>query len=156
MNINATLLGQMITFGLFIWFTMKFVWPLLIDAMAERESKIADGLAAAERGHHEKELAEERAKKLLHETKDKARDIIAQSQKRADEIVDAAKDEARSEGERLKIAARAEIDQEITQAKESLRKEVVSIALVGAEQVLLREVDAAAHEEALSKLVEQF
>lgn len=155
MNINVTLFGQMITFGLFVWFCMKFVWPLLTNAMAEREATIADGLAKAERGRHEGEQAQARANEVLEEAKDQAREVVAQAQRRADEIVEEAKGEARVEGDRLLTAARAEIEQEMNQAREQLRGEVVKLALVGAKQVMMREVDASAHGEALDKLAAQ-
>ncbi len=152
MNINATLLGQMISFVVFVWFTMKFVWPHIIKAMEERKAKIADGLAAAERGLHEKELAEKRAKKVLREAKEQAAEIIAHAQKRAGEIVEEGKDDARSEGGRLLTAARAEIEQEMSQAREDLRKQVAALVLAGAEQVLMQEVNVAEHNQLLEKL----
>ncbi len=155
MNINATLLGQMISFVVFVWFTMKFVWPHIIKAMEERKAKIADGLAAAERGLHEKALAEKRAKKVLRGAKEQAADIIAHAQKRAGEVVEEAKDDARLEGARLLAAARAEIEQETSQAKEQLRKQVVVLAVAGAEQVLMKEVDVEKHNRLLEKLAAQ-
>ncbi len=152
MNINATLIGQAIAFFLFVVFCMKFVWPPILQALTERKAKIADGLAAAEHGKHEQELAEERAKKLLREAKDQAAEIINRADKRASEIVDEAKDDAKSEGARLMTAAHAEIDQEVNRVKEDLRGQVVSIALAGAGKVLEREVDESAHAELLNKL----
>ena len=152
MNFNATLIGQSITFIVFVWFCMKFIWPPIMHALDERRKKIADGLAASERGRHEQELAEERATEILREAKDKAGEIITRAEKRAGEIVDEAKVDARSEGERLLTAARAEIDQEINRAREDLRGRVVSIALAGAGKVLEREVDQGAHDEMLTKL----
>ena len=130
MNINATLIGQAIAFFLFVVFCMKYVWPPIMHALAARKAKIADGLAAAEHGKHEQELAEARAKELLRE----------------------AKDDAKSEGARLMTAAQAEIDQEVHRVKEDLRGQVVSIALAGAGKVLEREVDESAHAELLNKL----
>jgi F-type H+-transporting ATPase subunit b len=155
MNINLTLIGQSIAFAVFVWFCMKFIWPPLLSVLNERKTKIADGLAAAERGHHEKELAEKRAKEVLREGKEQVKEILAQAHKRADEIVDEAKQNAKSEGERIIVGARAEIDQEMNQARENLRGEVVSIALAAAEQVLEREVDSAAHNEVLQKFAAQ-
>jgi F-type H+-transporting ATPase subunit b len=152
MNFNATLIGQSITFIVFVWFCMKFIWPPIMRALDERSKKIADGLAAAERGKHEQELAEERATEILREAKEQAGEIINRAEKRAGEIVDEAKVDARSEGERLLTAARAEIDQEINRAKEDLRGRVVSIALAGAGKVLEREVDQHTHDELLNKL----
>jgi F-type H+-transporting ATPase subunit b len=152
-NINLTLLGQMITFALLVWVTMKYVWPPIIKAMEERQKKIAEGLAAAERGKHEQELAEKRAQDQLKEAKQQAQEIISQAQKRANEIVEEAKDTARSEGERIKEAAQAELEQELNRAKEELRGRVSSIALVGAERILKKEIDAGKHQEVLDDLV---
>jgi F-type H+-transporting ATPase subunit b len=152
MNINLTLLGQSITFAIFVWFCMKFIWPPIIRALDDRKQSIADGLAAAQRGHHEKELAEKRAKTTLTEAKEQAKEIIAQAHKRADEIVDEAKTDARAEGQRLVSSAQAEIEKESHMAREQLRAEVVAIAMAGAEQVLMREVDKSAHDDTLTKL----
>lgn len=155
MNINLTLIGQTLTFIVFVWFCMKFVWPPIMQALHDRKAKIADGLAAAERGQHEKELADKRAKEVLHEVKSDAAEIIAQAQKRASEIVEEAKEDARTEGERLKAAARAEIEQEANRAKEQLRGHVVSLAVAGAGKVLEREIDEQAHSDMLDKLASQ-
>jgi F-type H+-transporting ATPase subunit b len=153
MNINLTLIVQLISFALFVWFCMKFIWPPIMAALDERKKTIADGLAAGERGKHEQELAEKRAKELLAETKEQAAELIAQAQKRASEIVEESKDEARSEGQRLLEAARAEIDQEVNRAKEQLRSQVVALAVTGAGKVLAREIDAKAHADLLEDLV---
>lgn len=153
MNINATLIGQSIAFFLFVWFCMKYIWPPLINALNERRKTIADGLAAAERGQHEQELAEKRATEVLHTAKQQASEIIARAEKRANEIVDEAKGDAKVEGERIVHAAQAEIDQEVNRARETLRGQVVSIAVAGAEKVLEKEIDEAAHGELLNKLV---
>jgi F-type H+-transporting ATPase subunit b len=155
MNINLTLLGQTISFAVFVWFCMRFVWPPIVAALDERKKRIADGLAAAERGHHEKDLAEKRARDILMEARDKANEVLVLAQRRSGEIIDEAKDSARAEGERMLAVARADIAQEMNRAKERLRQEVVALALAGAEQVLMREVDAKAHGEALKKLAAQ-
>ena len=155
MNINLTLIGQSITFALFVWFCYAYVWPPLINALTERKKQIADGLAAAERGQHEHELAEKKAVERLKEAKGQASEILAQAQKRATEIVDEAKDDARTEADRIKSGANAEIEQEVNRAREHLRQEVVTLAMAGAEKVLKREVDAAAHASALNDLAEQ-
>lgn len=152
MNFNATLIGQSIAFVVFVVFCMKYVWPPIMAALEERKKKIADGLAAAERGKHEKELAEERAGEILREAKEQAAEIISRADRRAAEIVDEAKNDARAEGDRLKTAAAAEIDQELNRVREELRGQVVSIALAGAGKVLEREVDESAHGELLNKL----
>jgi len=152
MNFNATLLGQTITFILFVWFCMKFVWPPIMAALDERRKKIADGLAAAERGRHEKDLAEERAREILRDAKAQAGEIINRADRRAAEIVDEAKVDARAEGSRIKSAAQAEIEQEVNRVKENLRGQVVSIALAGAGKVLEREVSEDTHAKLLEKL----
>ena len=155
MNINLTLIGQSITFALFVWFCYAYVWPPLVNALAERKKQIADGLAAAERGQHEQELAEKKATEHLKGAKGQASEILAQAQKRATEIVDEAKGDARTEADRIKSGANAEIEQEVNRAREHLRQEVVTLAMAGAEKVLKREVDAAAHASTLNDLAEQ-
>jgi F-type H+-transporting ATPase subunit b len=155
MNINLTLIGQTITFAVFVWFCLKFIWPPIMKALEERKTRIADGLAAAERGQHEQELAEQRAVEVIKEAKEQAKEIVAQAQKRRDEIVDEAKDDARAEGDRLIKNAQAEIEQQLNQAREQLRHDVVDLALEGAQQVLMREVDSKAHTEALQRLAGQ-
>lgn len=152
MNINATLLGQMITFAVFVWFTMRFVWPLLMQAIEERQAKIADGLAAAEKGRHELELAEVRAKELLRERKQHAAEIVAHAQKRANEIIEEAKISARTESERILGSARAQISQDLQEARDKLQREIGQLAIAAAEQILMREVDAEAHQEIVNKL----
>lgn len=152
MNINLTLIGQTISFIIFVWFCMKFIWPPIVNALEERKKQIADGLAAAERGQHEQKLAEQRASEKLREAKEKAQEIIAQAERRASEIVEESKVQARSEGERLMEAARAEIDQEFNRARESLRAQVVTLAVSGAGKVLEREIDAKAHDNLLDEL----
>jgi len=155
MNINATLIAQAISFAFFVWFCMKFVWPPIMNALEERKKKIADGLAAAERGKHEQELAEQRATEVISEAKQEASNIIAQAQKRASEIVEEAKDTARTEADRIVASANAEIEQEVNRAKEHLRGQVVSIAVAGAGKVLNRELDDKAHDDLLKDLVTQ-
>ncbi len=152
MNFNATLIGQLIAFLVFVVFTMKYVWPFLLQNMEERETKIADGLAAAEKGQQSLVEAEKRQAEMLDEGKQKAAEIIAQAQHRGDEIVEESKINAKSEGDRLIHAAQAEIDRERTVAKEQLKGDVAALALVGAEQILMREVDKNAHNEILAKV----
>lgn len=155
MNINLTLIGQMIAFAIFVWFTKKFVWTPIMAALEERKGKIADGLAAAERGQHEQELAKQRAADELRKAKAQAADIINQAQKRASEIVDEAKGNARTEGDRLLTAAKAEIEQEANRARETLREKVSELALAGAEKILRREVNADAHREVIDAVAKQ-
>jgi F-type H+-transporting ATPase subunit b len=152
MNINATVLAQIIMFALFVWFCMKFVWPPIVNALAERKKQIADGLAAGERGKHDLELATKRSTEILHEAKQKAAEIIAQAEKRAVGVVEESKDTAKVEAERILTGARAEIEQEVNRAKEQLREHVAQLAVAGAEKILRREVDAKAHADILATL----
>ncbi len=153
MNLNATILGQMIAFALFVAFCMKYVWPPIMAALEERNKKIADGLAAAERGRHEQELAEKRAQQVIHEAKDQASEIISQAQRRGNEIVDESKDNAHVEGDRILTSAKAEIEQEANRAKDELRSLVGGVALAGAAKILSREIDDKAHTDLLEELV---
>ncbi len=155
MNFNATLIGQMITFAVFVWFCMKFIWPPLIAALEERNARISEGLAAAQRGQQDLEEAEAKVKESLNEAKAQAQEIINQAQKRANEIVDDAKESAREEADKTVAAAGVEIEQQVSAAREQLRKEVSTIALAGAERILKREIDAKAHADVLDELVEQ-
>jgi F-type H+-transporting ATPase subunit b len=153
MNINATLIGQTIMFAMFVWFCMKFVWPPIMAALEARKKQIADGLAAAERGKHDLELAAHRSADIIREAKEKAAEIIAQGDKRASEIVEAAKVQANVESDRIVGAAKAEIEQEVFRAKEQLLTQVSAVALAGAGKILGREIDAKAHNDLLEKLV---
>lgn len=155
MNINATLIGQSIAFFVFVWFVMKYVWPPLINVLNERKKTIADGLAAAERGKHQQELAEKHAAEVIHEAKQQAAEIISRAEKRASEIVEEAKDTARAEGERIVSAANAEIAQEVTRAKEQLRGQVVSISVAAASRILKREINEQSQDELIKDLVAQ-
>lgn len=155
MNINLTLLAQAVTFAILIWFTVKFVWPPLLNAVETRQKTIADGLAAAERGKLDLELAEKRASQELHAAKEKASDIIGLAEKRASEIVEEAKNAAKAEGDRIIAGAKAEIDQEVNRAKEGLRQQVAELAVAGAEKILRREIDAKAHSDMLSAIANE-
>lgn len=152
MNLNATLLAQTITFIAFAIFTMKFVWPPLIKAIDERRQKISEGLAQAERGKQDIELAQAEAKKILRDARDQASTIVDGANKRHAEIVDAAAGDARKEAERIIIGAKAEVGQEIERARESLRAQVGVLAVAAAEKILVKSIDAKAH----ADLVNQF
>lgn len=152
MNINATLIAQGITFFLFIWLTMKFVWPPIMKAMKDRQEKIADGLAAAERGARDLEQAKEEAAKLLKDAREQAGDILNQANRRSAEIVDEAKAQAREEGERLIAAAKSQIEQDVSRAREALRRDVARLAVLSAGKILEREIDAKAHADLLDKV----
>lgn len=153
MNMNATLIGQLIAFAIFVWFCLKYVWPPIMQALEERTKKIADGLAAAERGRHEQELAEKRAQQVIHEAKEQASEIISQAQRRGNEMVDESKENARIEGDRILSSAQAEIEQEANRAKDELRGQVGAIAMAGAAKILSREIDDKAHTDLLDELV---
>ncbi len=150
MDINATLLGQAIWFAIFICITMKYVWPPMKRAMEQRQKQIADGLAAAERGRQDLELASKRADEVLREARTQAQEILSQAEKRAVQVIEEAKGQAKTEGERIVVAAKSEIDQEVFRAKEELRKQVATLAVQGAEKILRREVDAKAHADLLN------
>jgi F-type H+-transporting ATPase subunit b len=150
MDINATLLGQAITFAILIWFTLKFVWPPLLNAIEARRKTIADGLAAGERGKHELELAAKRSAEVLREAKQQAQEIVAQAEKHAAQLIEEAKGSAQVEGEKLIAGARSQIEDEASRAREALRSQVSALALKGAEKILRREVDAKTHADILT------
>ena len=152
MNINFTLISQALAFSIFIWFTVRYVWPPLLRAIEDRQKTIADGLAAGERGKHDLELASQRSAEVLKETKQRAADIITQAEKRAAEIIDNAKETAREEGDRILIGAKAEIEHEMFSAKEALRQHAADMAVAGAAKILRREVDAKTHADLLASL----
>ncbi len=155
MNINLTLVGQSIAFAVFVWFCLKFIWPPIITALNARKARIADGLAAADEGLKAKERADDEVAEALREVREQAKDSIANAQKRADQMVEEAKISARSEGDKLLELAKGDVEQQVNEARENLRKDVVALALTGAEQVLMQEVDADKHTEALNKLSAQ-
>lgn len=155
MNINLTLFAQAITFAAFIWFTAKFVWPPLMRAVETRQQRIAEGLAAGERGKQELEQASRRTEELVLEARQKAQEILAQAERRASQIVEEAKGAAKVEGDRLISGAKAEIGQEVSRAKEMLRTQVAQLAVSGAEKILRREVDAKAHADLLQAVQAQ-
>lgn len=152
MNINMTLIGQTIAFAIFVWFCIKYVWPPISSALHERQKKIADGLDAASRASRDLELAQEQVAQTLRESKEQASQILEQAHKRSTQMIEEAREQARAEGERLVAGARAEIDQEINRAKEELRAQVATLAIVGAERVLEASVDEKAHRKLLDKL----
>ena len=155
MNINLTLFAQLIAFVVFVIFCMKFVWPPIMAALNERQKKIADGLAEAERGMQQQEIAEQNAEKQLSEAKQQASEILGQAQKRANEMVEDAKSVAVDEGNRIKEAAHAEVEKEVNRAKESLRTQVSTIAVAGAERILKKEINASSHQDILDDLASQ-
>ncbi|MBX5462444.1 MAG: F0F1 ATP synthase subunit B [Steroidobacteraceae bacterium] len=155
MNINLTLIVQMVVFAVLIWFTMKFVWPFIIGAMEERAKKIATGLAAAEKGERELAQARANADAIIREARERASQIIDHAQHRANELIEQAKAAATQEGQRLVAAAQQQIDLEANRAREALRKEVAELAVTTASKLLEREIDARAHADLISKLAAQ-
>lgn len=155
MNINATLFVQAFSFAALIWFTVRFVWPMLTDAIDDRNKRIADGLAAAEKGRQALEQSARQVEEALKDARNRAADILAQADKRAVEMIEQAKNAAREEGNREKAAAKAEIEQEYARAREQLREHVSALAVAGAEKILRREVDAKTHSALLASIREQ-
>ena len=153
MNITATLLVQIVAFIALLWFVNKFLWGPLSSLMEARQKRIADGLAAAERGRHEQELAEKRAQQVIHEAKEQANEIISQAQRRGNEIVDESKETGRVEGERILTSAKAEIEQETNRARDELKSQVSGVAIAGAAKIIGREIDEKAHADLLEELV---
>src|ERR671925_261022 len=155
MNLNLTLIAQAITFALFIWFTVKVIWPYLLRAIETRQKTIADGLAAAEEGKRSLELSNKRADEEIRKARERAAELLSQAEKRAAQMIEEAKNAAKEEGGREKAAAKAEIAQEVTRAHEQLRDHVASLAVAGAEKILRREGDAKAHAELLEAIKKQ-
>ena len=155
MNVTATLIGQMIVFSILVWFVKSVLWEPMLKVLEDRKARIADGLAAAEKGKHEEELARQKALGELKKAKTEAAEIVAQAQKRAAEIVNESKTAAVEEAGRVKIAAQADIEQEVSRARETLRTQVSALAVTGAEKILGKEIDAKAHAKALDELAAQ-
>jgi F-type H+-transporting ATPase subunit b len=155
MNINATLIGQTLSFFLFVWFCKKFVWPPMVNAMQERQNQIADGLAAAEKGQQAQEIAEKEAAQLISEAKSQAAEIVANAEKRGNSVVEEAKTTATSEKERIIASAQAEVEQDVHSARESLRTQVSSIAVAAASKIVDKEIDETAHAGLIDDLVQQ-
>lgn len=152
MNINLTIIGQAIAFAIFVMFCMKYVWPPITVAMAERKKKIAEGLDAADRAERDLRLAQERAADDLREGKKQAAAIIEQANKRAILMIEEAKEQAREEANRVKTAAQAELEQDVNRAREVLRAQVSVLAIAGAEKILEASVDQKAHAKLVEKL----
>ena len=153
MDINATLFGQMITFAIFIWFTMKFIWPPVMKVLAERRQKIADGLAAAERGHSELEVAQVKAREIINEAKAQSASIIEQANVRSHHIEEQAKAKAIEIADRMKEMAESEIEQQMQEQRFALQDQVANLAVAGAEKLIKRNIDRDANQELLNNLV---
>jgi F-type H+-transporting ATPase subunit b len=151
-DITVTLIIQMLVFMIFVWVVMKFIWPIILGAMIEREKKIAAGLAAAEQGQKDLSEAKSRADDVVKEARARALTIESQAQTRANQIIDEARKAAGLEGEKALASAKAQIDLESNRARDALRGQVVSLAVAGAKRVLEKEIDAKAHGELLDQL----
>ena len=152
MNINLTLFGQTISFFLFVWFCMKFVWPPIASALDERATKIADGLAAADKAKAELSAANKRVEAELATSRNETASLLADAERRAQAIIEQAKASATEEGNKIVAAARAEAEQQTVKARESLRDQVAALAVKGAEQILRKEVNAGVHADLLNRL----
>jgi F-type H+-transporting ATPase subunit b len=155
MNINATIIGQAIVFFVLIWFTVKFIWPPLVKAVEDRQKKIAEGLAAAERGQNELQSAHGEAQGILNAAREQAKKIVDQASKRSTEIVDEARGTAIAEGQRLVGDAKQEITLEQARARDALRKDVGLLAVAGASRLLQREIDPQAHADLIEQLARE-
>ena len=155
MDINLTLIGQTIAMIVFVWFCMKFIWPPLLNAIEERQEKIAEGLAAADQGEQRLEEARAQADEIVSEARKQATGILDQAHARANEIVSEGKMDGVKERDRQLAAAKAEIEQETNRAREELRGQVSAVALAGAEKILSREIDAKEHDDILGKLARE-
>lgn len=153
MDINITLIGQLITFALLVWFTMRYVWPPIIKAMQERQKRIADGLAAGERGERDLELARQKSVEILHEAKQQASQLMDNANKRAAVLVDEGKETARQEAERIIKTAKDEITQLVNQAKRDLQNQASDLAIAMAEKIVQRDIDANTHRKLIDQMV---
>jgi F-type H+-transporting ATPase subunit b len=154
-NINLTLIVQTLMFIVLIWFTMKFVWPMILGPMEKRSQKIAAGLAAAEKGKEDLASANERAEVIMREARERAAQIVDQAQHRANDMIEEAKGAATAEGARLLASAKEQIDLEAAHAREGLRRDVAQIAVSAASKILEREIDARTHSDLIDKLAAQ-
>ncbi len=155
MSINVTLIAQILVFAILVRFTMLYVWPVLKQAMTDREKRIAEGLAAAERGKSDLKRAERRSAEVIRESKLQGQELVHLAQRRADEIIERSKETARAEASNLIQAARAQIERERIEAREALRRDVAVLAVAGAERILAREVDEKAHGKVLNEIAAQ-
>ena len=155
MNLNATLIAQLIVFFILVWFTMKYVWPPIAKALDERADKIAEGLAAAERGKSDFEQAQKKVAELLADGRNQATELVANAEKRAAQIVEEAKNQASVEAARIAAQAKSDVEQETNRAREALREQVAALAVKGAEAILRSEVNAAKHADLLANLKQE-
>lgn len=152
MNLNATMLGQMITFGIFVWFTMKFVWPVLEKTLEERKTKIADGLAAAEKGHRVLEKAEEDVNNKIADAKKESERLIAQARKQAEQILEDARNHAHKEKQDILAAGHLQIEQQLNSAKYELQAKIAHLVISGANKIIAKEIKPSDHDAILAKV----
>jgi F-type H+-transporting ATPase subunit b len=152
MNLNVTMFVQALVFAVFIFITVKWIWPMILVHVEARQKMIADGLAEAERGRNSLADAQKQTEVILKEARERASDLVAAAEKAASQRVEESKTQAKTEGERLLAAANAQIQQEVQSAKQVLREQVAQLAVSGAEKILRREVDAKAHADMLNQL----
>lgn len=155
MDINATIIGQFITFAILVWFTMKYVWPPIIKAMHEREKKIAAGLEAAERSKRELEMAEHKVFSIIRDAKQQATQIIEQANLHSAQLIEEAKAQAKQESLRIVEMAQGEIDREVNRAKEGLKNQLAVLAVTGAERIIKRNLNASMHDDLLNELTSE-
>lgn len=154
MEINATIIGQFITFSILVWFTMKYVWPPITKTLHDREKKIAAGLEAAERSKRELEMAEHKAFSIIREAKQQASQVIEQANLHSAKLIEEAKQEAKAESQRIIEMAQGEIDREVTQAKEALKNQLATLAITGAEKIIQLKLDPSIHSDLLNELAD--
>lgn len=152
MEINATIIGQFLTFAILVWFTMKYVWPPIMTAMHDREKKIASGLEAADRSKRELEMAEHKAISIIREAKQQAAQVIEQANLHSAQLVEEAKAQAKQESQRIVEMAQGEIDREVAKAKDALKAQFATLAISGAEKIIQRNLDPSVHHEILNEL----
>ncbi len=155
MNINLTLIAQLIAFAVFVWFTLRFIWPPLMNAMNERKAKIAEGLAAAEQGQQAQVRAQQEAETVLQQARVQAAEIKSNAEKEATQIVDQARAKGRAEAERQLATAQAEIVQQTNKAREGLRAKLAELVVAGTEKILQKEINAKAHRAILNRMAQQ-
>ena len=155
MDINATLLGQMITFAIFVWFTFQFVWPMIQSSMDERKKKILDGLDAAKQGHEKLKQAEDKSKKFIQEAKEQYNNILANANKQANKILEDARLGSISERDEIISSGHKQIEQEVNKIKMELQKQMAELIISGAEKVLLKSINAKEHSTILEKFIKK-
>ena len=155
MNFNLTMIAQILSFALFIWITVIWIWPMILVKIEARQKLVADGLAEAERGRSSLADAQKQTESMLKDARARAHDIVTAAERSASQRVEESKAQAKAEGERIVAAAKAQIDQEVQSARQQLREQVAALAVAGAEKILRREVDAKAHAQMLDQLKAQ-